>query len=83
MSCFANGTTRTRHHYYLRTFGAAVRSCAPNIAGVEFDHEGDDERGPFNLDPNYWGRAGLVSRGEARWFTQLMDGAVAPNGIIT
>ena len=58
---------------YLTTLGPAVRSCGPNIRGLEFDHEGDDEHGPFGLDPKYWGRAGIVSKDEARWFTQLMD----------
>jgi len=68
-----NATTRGYCETYLRTLGAAVRSCGPNVAGLEFDHEGDDERGPFHVNPKFWGRAGLVSRAEATWFTQLMD----------
>lgn len=68
-----NATTRQYCQNYLKSLGPAVHSCGPNIAGMEFDHEGDDERGPFNLDPAHWGRAGIVSREEATWFTQLMD----------
>jgi len=68
-----NATTRGYCQTYLKTLGPAVRSCGPNIRGLEFDHEGDDEHGPFGLDPKYWGRAGIVSKDEARWFTQLMD----------
>eukprot|EP00756_Hemistasia_phaeocysticola_P006742 Hpha_TRINITY_DN13980_c0_g1::TRINITY_DN13980_c0_g1_i1::g.35885::m.35885 len=68
-----NVTTQGYCKNYLRTLGAAVRSCGPNIAGMEFDHEGDDEKGPFGLPAKYWGRAGLVSKEEAHWFTQLMD----------
>ena len=68
-----NATTLSFCQNYLRTLGPAVRSCGPNIAGIEFDHEGDDETGPFHIPAKYWGRAGLVSRAEARWFTELMD----------
>lgn len=68
-----NATTIQYCQNFLKSLGPAVRSCGPNIAGMEFDHEGDDERGPFNLDPSHWGQAGIVSREEATWFTQLMD----------
>jgi len=68
-----NATTRQYCQNYLKSLGPAVRSCGPNIAGMEFDHEGDDESGPFGINSKYWGQAGIVSKEEATWFTQLMD----------
>ena len=44
-----NATTRAFCDTYLKTLGPAVRSCGSNIAGLEFDHEGDDEKGPFHI----------------------------------
>ena len=64
-----NATTMRFCQTFLKTLGPAVRSCGPNIAGMEFDREGDHER-ILNIAT---GQAGIVSRAEATWFTRLMD----------
>ena len=79
-------TSRLNHqaftvgHRSLDVFGVGMdrderkeSALGRNIAGVEFDHEGDDESGPFHIPAKNWGRAGIVSKEEATWFTQLMD----------
>ncbi len=63
--CFNNTSRRPFCDTVVRNVGPAVRSCGPGIKGLNFDYEGT---------PTPLGRAGIVSRAEARYFTQLIDG---------
>ena len=63
--CVANATRAAACQRYLDTVGDAVRSIGPGIAGIEFDYE---------CPPTAAGRAGIVSKAEARAFTALLDG---------
>ena len=60
-----NETTIEFCNTYLKTLGDGIKSCGTNIAGIEFDHEGDNEK--------YLKNTGIVSKEEAKWFTNLMD----------
>ena len=63
--CVHNASLAAYCKKYTATVGAAVRSLGPGIAGVEFDYE---------CPPTAAGHAGIVSKAEARAFTQLLDG---------
>jgi len=63
--CVHNASLAAYCKTYTATVGAAVRSLGRGVAGVEFDYE---------CPPTAAGHAGIVSKGEARAFTQLLDG---------
>ena len=49
-----NETTIEFCNTYLKTLGDGIKSCGTNIAGIEFDHEGDNEK--------YLKKTGIVSK---------------------